>query len=83
MTTVEALRTQNDNLQWEINRLDSENRHLRANDEEGNCSVDLEPELEQARKEVSDLTQEIASTRTLCEERVCGSAPGRRSREAS
>ena len=56
---MEALRTQNDNLQWEINRLDAENRKLREANEGAVTLVDLETELEQSRNDVKALTERL------------------------
>ena len=38
---MEALQTQLDNLQWEVNRLQAENRILRDQDTEASKRVDL------------------------------------------
>ena len=57
MTSVEALRTQIDNLQWEVNWLDAENRNLRSHDEGESKIVDLEAELEQAKVAVAGLSE--------------------------
>ena len=53
---MEALRTKMDSLQWEVNRLDAENKRLRADNSEAGERADLEMELEQSRKDVADLT---------------------------
>ena len=57
--TMEALRTQPDNLQWEFNRLDVENRRLREADTEVCKLVDLQTELEQSKVEVATLTERV------------------------
>ena len=54
---MEALRTQLDGLQWEVNRLDAENRKLRGEDAEAGARIDLEAELEQSREEVARLAE--------------------------
>ena len=41
----EALKTQIDSLQWEINRLDAENRKLRESNLERSQFIDFESEL--------------------------------------
>ena len=60
-SVMEALRTQLDNLRWEVNRLDVENRRLRAEDQEASKCVDLEAELEQARGDVAGLTERMTT----------------------
>lgn len=47
---MEALRTQLDNLQWEVN---TENRQLREEDVELSAHVALEAELGESRVEVT------------------------------
>ena len=42
MAQTETLRTKVDNLQWEVNRLDAENRRLRDDNPETAARVDLE-----------------------------------------
>ena len=54
---MEALRTQLDNMQWEVNRLDAENKKLRDADESASRCVDLELELGQVREDAATLTQ--------------------------
>ena len=53
---METLRTQVDSLQWEINRMDAENRKLRSQNADASEWVDLELKVEQlegeARKEL-------------------------------
>ena len=56
---MEALRTKADSLQWEINRLDAENRRLRADDPVASERVDLVAELEQSRSDVAELTSQV------------------------
>ena len=58
---MEALRTQVDNLQWEVNRLEAENRSLRAQDTEASKRVDLELEVEQVTKELQSLQEVLAA----------------------
>ncbi len=74
--TTEALRTKVDSLQWEVNRLDVENRRLRAADEEATLRVDLESELEQTRQDVTTLTKELKECRGTRRVRYRGGAPG-------
>ena len=56
---IEALRTQADNLQWEVNRLEAENRSLRVQDTEASKRVDLELEVEQVTEESRSLQEEL------------------------
>ena len=56
---MEALRTQNDNLQWEVNRLHVENQKLRSEDPDRSARVDLETELNEARRDVAALTNQV------------------------
>ena len=56
---MDALRTKVDGLQWEINRLDAENRRLREGNPEASERVDLEAELQQAKSDEVGLTQRI------------------------
>ena len=58
---MELLRTQVDNLQWEINRLDAENRQLRDGDVEASASVDLEDEMERLKAEVAQMAELVSS----------------------
>ena len=46
---MEALRTQNDSLQWEVNCLDAENHKLRSANLDAGQRVDLEAKLEQTK----------------------------------
>ena len=54
---MEALRTQLESLQWEVNRLYVENRELREADEQATRLVDLETELEQSKNEAAMLQE--------------------------
>jgi len=63
MTTTEVLRTQVDSLKWEVNRLDSENLKLRAENEAASKVLDLEAELERTRQ---DSTAELRA----CQEKL-------------
>ena len=54
---MESLQTQLENLQWEINRLDAENRRLRDADLEASSRVDLEAELQQSRAEAAQMAK--------------------------
>ena len=65
---MEALRTQNDNLRWEIQRLDVENRRLRENNPEASRSLDREAQLERAKCDIDELTDRAqASERRVAE----------------
>ena len=48
---MEALRNKLESLQWEVNRLDTENWWLREADEQATRLVDLQIELEQSKNE--------------------------------
>ena len=48
-----------DNLQWEVNKLEAENRSLRAQDTEASKQVDLELEVEQVTEELRSLKEEL------------------------
>ena len=50
---MEALRTRVDSLQWEIHRLEVENRHLREENPEVSGTLE---QLEEAKREVAELT---------------------------
>ena len=50
-----------DNLQWEVNRLEAENRSLRAQDTEASKRVDLELEFEQVTEELRNLQEVLAA----------------------
>ena len=65
----EALKTQIDSLQWEINRLDSENQKLRDFSPERSRFVDLESELSLAKEDIASLTAEVNSQRQQLTER--------------
>ena len=60
---MEALRTQLDSLQWEVNRLDVENQELREADEQATRLVDLETELEQSKNEAAMLQERLRVTK--------------------
>ena len=59
---AEALRTQVDNLQWEVNRLDAENKKLRSANESVSRCVDLELELQQSKEDAAELTRQAEAT---------------------
>ena len=58
---MEALRMQVDNLQWEVNRIEAENRSLRAQDTKASKRVDLELEVEKVTKELQSLQEVLAA----------------------
>ena len=64
----EALRTQLDNLQWELNRLDSENRKIRAENQETANRIDLEAELERTKEDVKTLTEQLEACKQTLQE---------------
>ena len=55
---MEALRTKVDGLQWEVNRLDAENRKLRDEKPEQGDRLDLAAELERAKGDVAELMKQ-------------------------
>ena len=55
--SAEALRLQLENLQWEANCLDAENRRLRDERPAASALVDLESELERAREDTATSMQ--------------------------
>ena len=61
-TTMSTLRLQLENLKWEANRLDAENRKLRDERPAASTLVDLESELERARE---DTATSMQTTRKL------------------
>ena len=65
----EALKTQIDSLQWEINRLDSENQKLRDVNPEKSQFVDMEEELSLAKEDITNLTAEVNLQRQQLAER--------------
>ena len=65
----EALKTQIDSLQWEINRLDSENQKLRDINPERSQFVDMEDELSLAKEDITNLTAEVNLQRQQLAER--------------
>ena len=65
---MEALRTHNDNLQWEVHRLDAENRKLRSENPEASNRLDLETELEQTKLDAAGLTEQVQAYQWQLEE---------------
>ena len=59
---MDALRTQLDSLQWEVNRLDAENRRLREADEQATRLVNLQTVLEQSKNEAATLQERLRAT---------------------
>ena len=55
----EALKTQIDSLQWEINHLDCENQKLREFNPERSQFVDLQSELSLTKEDITNLTAEV------------------------
>ena len=56
---MEALRTRNDSLQWEVQRLDVQNRRLREQNPEASECVDREAKLEKAKNDVAEMTSRL------------------------
>ena len=65
---MEALRTQNDSLQWEVHRLDVANRKLRSSNPEASERLDIESELEQTKSDVARLTEQAQAYQRELEE---------------
>ena len=59
---MEALRNKLESLQWEVNRLDTENWWLREADEQATRLVDLQIELEQSKNEAVMLQERLRAT---------------------
>ena len=59
---MEALRTQNDNLRWEVQRLDVENRRLREKNPEASRSLDREAQPERAKCDIDELTDRVQAS---------------------
>ena len=58
--TKEAFKIQIDNLQWEENRLDSENKKLRDSSLEKFWFVNLENELSLAQEDITNHNAELS-----------------------
>ena len=66
---MEALWTHNDNLQWEVHRLDAENQILTSeNNPEASDCLDLETELEQTKSDIVVLTERVQAYQRQLEE---------------
>ncbi len=57
MSGMEALQLKIDGLQWEMNRLDAENKNLRDEHPEVKERIDLATELEKAQEEVAGMAE--------------------------
>ena len=80
---MEALRTQVDSLNWELQRLQVENRRLREDNPAAEERVDRGVELESVRAEVAEKTQSIeALERELADSVGAATEAGRRASEA-
>ena len=79
---MEALRTKIDGLQWEVHRLDAENRKLRAKKPELGERVDLAAELEQTKGDVAELmTQRESDKRVISDTEQRADSAERRAAE--
>ena len=58
----------NDNLQWEVHRLDAENQKLRSENPEASNRLDLETKLEQTKSDVVALTEQVQAYQRQLEE---------------
>ena len=81
---MEALQLKIDGLQWEMNRLDAENRKLRLEHPEAGTQIDQTAELQQAQEDVASLVKQlkVCEQRATDSERACeqrGSSTSRRS----
>ena len=56
---MEALKLKVQNLEWELNKLDAENRKLQSDNLDLGERVDLEGELKQAQGEVVVVTEQL------------------------
>ena len=56
---MELQRTQMDNLQWEVNRLDAENMRLREQNPDASNRMDCETELKKATEDVAELNGRV------------------------
>ena len=54
-----SAKTLNDSFQWEVHRLDAENRRLRSGNPEANDRLDQEAELEQTKADAVELTEQL------------------------
>ena len=60
-----TLRTQVDSLQWEVNRLDVENRKLRSQNVDAGKQVDMELQVEQFKEEASKAIEEFLAMKEV------------------
>ena len=63
MSTGGVLRTRVDSLQWEVNRLDSENQRLRSQNPESASRVELEDELQRVKEDAANVQQLLDTAR--------------------
>ena len=73
---MEGLRTR---LQWEVNRLEVENRRLREGDAEAGARVDLEGELERSKAELAQMAARVEESAAQAADQA--QAAERRARE--
>ena len=76
---MEGLRTKLDGLQWEVNRLEVENRRLREGDAEASARVDLEGELERSKAELAQMAARVEESAAQAADQA--QAAERRARE--
>ena len=76
---MEGLRTKLDGLQWEVNRLEVENRRLREGDAEASVRVDLEGELERSKAELAQMAARVEESAAQAADQA--QAAERRARE--
>ena len=66
MATVEVVRTRLDQLQWEVNRLETENRRLQEENPEQSRVLSLGAELEQSKNESAEPRNRLSK----CEQQI-------------
>ena len=65
---MEALRTHNDSLHWEVHRLDAKNQRFRSVNPEASDRLDLETELKRMKSDVVALTEQVQAYQRQLEE---------------
>ena len=65
---MEALRTRIDSLQWELNKLDVENKRLRDGDPETAARLDAEEELQRTKEDARKLEERAQQAERDAEE---------------
>ena len=68
---MEALRTKIDGLQWEVQRLSTENRRLKEDHSGLSDLIDREEELESTKGDVAELTGPVQTLEQQLAEKKC------------